>query len=266
MANIGFIGVGNMGGALARAVCKAVDARSVYVADFMPEKAIALATECGCTVADNETLVKSCEYIFLGVKPQMLPALLEEISAPLRENPCAVLVSMAAGVTTDGIEKIVGRVPVIRIMPNTPVSVGEGMILYAVNGAVTAAEEDTFKAAMTEAGTLDKLSEELIDAGCAVSGCGPAFVYMFIDALAKGGEAAGLNRGRALAYAAQTVVGAARLLMTSEREPDELKEAVCSPAGSTIEGVKTLEKLDFYDVVGQAVHASFERTKQLGRS
>ena len=265
MTTVGFIGVGNMGGALARAVCKAIAPEAVYLADFLPEKAMALAKECGCTVADNYTVVKECDYIFLGVKPQMLPALLEDIGEALRENPRAVLISMAAGVTTAAIEKVVGRVPIIRIMPNTPVSVGEGVILYALNGAVTVSEEENFKVLLTCAGALDKLPEDLIDAGCAVSGCGPAFVYMFIEALANGGEQAGLTREKALAYAAQTVRGAAELLIDSGATPTELRDAVCSPAGSTIEGVKSLEKNGFYTVVEGAVQASYQRTKELGK-
>ncbi len=266
MANIGFIGVGNMGGALAKAVCSAAGAQSVYVADFLPEKAISLAKELGCTVADNETIVKTCEYIFLGIKPQVLSDVLEEIGESLKENPRAVLVSMAAGVSTATIENAVGRVPIIRIMPNTPVSAGKGMILYTANAAVTAVEEMHFQQMLSKAGVLDKLPENLIDAGSAVSGCGPAFVYMFIEALADGGVAAGLPRDKAQQYAAQTVLGAAELLLSTGRHPGELKDAVCSPAGSTIEGVLTLEKAGLRDATAAAVKASFERTKELGKS
>ncbi len=265
MGNIGFIGVGNMGGALAKAVCNAMGTQEVYIADFLPEKAIALAKELGCTVADNKTIVRTCEYIFLGVKPQVLPEVLEEMGETLKENPRAVLISMAAGVSTTSIEKTVGRVPIIRIMPNTPVSVGKGMILYTTNTAVTATEEMHFQQLLSHAGTVDKLPEGLIDAGSAVSGCGPAFVYMFIEALADGGVAAGLPRDKAQQYAAQTVLGAAELLLSSGRHPGELKDAVCSPAGSTIEGVLTLESAGFRDATAAAVKASFERTKELGK-
>lgn len=266
MGNIGFIGVGNMGGALAKAVCKAVDPQEVYLADFLPEKAITLAKALHCNVADNGTIAETCEYIFLGVKPQMQPALLEEIGEMLRKNPRAVLISMAAGVTTASIEKAVGRLPIIRIMPNTPVSAGQGMILYTINSAVTANEETNFVQLLSAAGTLDKLTENLMDAASAVSGCGPAFVYMFIEALADGGVAAGLPREKAQQYAAQTVLGAAELLLQSGRHPGELKDAVCSPAGSTIEGVLSLEKAGFRDATAAAVKASFERTKALGKT
>lgn len=266
MGNVGFIGVGNMGGALAKAVCKANPSENVYLADYLPEKAMMLAKELGCKVADNATIAKTCEYIFLGVKPQVLPSVLAEIGDCLRSNPRAVLVSMAAGIATSSIELVVGRMPIIRIMPNTPVSVGKGMILYANNAAVTGAEEERFLSLLSFAGTLDKLPEGLIDAGSAVSGCGPAFVYMFIEALADGGVSAGLPRDKAQQYAAQTVLGAAKLLLTSGKHPGELKDAVCSPAGSTIEGVLTLERAGLRDATAAAVKASFERTKELGKS
>ena len=112
---------------------------------------------------------------------------------------------------------------------------------------------------------LSKINEGLIDAGCAVSGCGPAFVYMFIDALIKGGQKCGLSYDDALLYATQTVIGASTLLKESKRTPNDLKNAVCSPNGSTIEGVKSLEENDFYNVVINAVEKSFERTKELGK-
>ena len=265
MGNIGFIGVGNMGGALARAVCNVTDPQTVYLADFLPEKAMALAKELGCAVADNETILKTCSYIFLGVKPQVLPSVLEEGKRFLEENPGAVLISMAAGISTEKVGEAVGRVPIIRIMPNTPVGIGEGMILYTVNNAVTAAEEKAFNQLLVKAGTLDKLPESLIDAGSAVSGCGPAFVYIFIEALADGGVSAGLPRDKAQRYAAQTVLGAAQLLLKTGKHPGELKDAVCSPAGSTIEGVLALEKSGFRDATAAAVKASYERTKELGR-
>ncbi len=265
MSKIGFIGVGNMGGALARAVCRTVDAQSVYLADFMPEKALTLSKELGCVVADNTAVLENCSYVFLGVKPQVLPALLQEIAACETRNPQTVFISMAAGVQLHTIEQVLGRVPLIRIMPNTPVAVGEGMVLYAVNQAVTEKEQAAFLRFMQQAGTLDKLPESLIDAGCAISGCGPAFVYSFIEALADAGENCGLSLEKAQQYAAQTVLGAARLLLESGESPAKLRDAVCSPAGSTIEGVHALQKGGFADVTAAAVQASFERTKQLGK-
>ena len=150
-------------------------------------------------------------------------------------------------------------------MPNTAVEVGEGMILYTVNSLVDPSSEKDFLGFMSAAGELDKLPENLIDAGCAVSGCGPAFVYMFIEAMADGGVKCGLSRAAAVKYAEQTLVGAAKLGKVSGRHPEELKDAVCSPAGSTIAGTFALEKGGFRASVIDAVNAAFERTKELGK-
>ena len=259
---IGFIGCGNMGGALARAVAKtALGTVCLYDADI--EKAKALGEAIG---AESTTLagVAECDYIFLGVKPNILPLVLADISAMLKAD--TVLISMAAGVALSKIEDALGRAAkVIRIMPNTPVAYGEGMILYTTSEALTEAEEAGFLSFMKLSGKLDKIPEKLIDAGSAVSGCGPAFVYMFIEALADGGVAAGLPRDKAMEYAARTVLGAAKTVLESGRHPGELKDAVCSPGGSTIEGVLTLEDGGMRGVVSEAVIAAYEKTKKLGK-
>ena len=150
-------------------------------------------------------------------------------------------------------------------MPNTPAAIGQGMILYTANDLVTEADEADFLNLMKEAGAFDRLPEQLIDAGSALSGCGPAFVYLFIEALADGGVKCGLPRDKALCYAAQTVSGAAQMVLTDGRHPGALKDAVCSPGGSTIEGVHALEDGAFRGAVMDAVAAAFKRTKELGK-
>lgn len=161
------------------------------------------------------------------------------------------------------ITSLVGDYHLIRIMPNLPAAVGEGMMLYATTTA-TENEIEVFSKLMAPSGRLLRIDEELIDAGCALSGCGPAFVYKFIDSLAKGGVEAGLTYEDAKTLAAQTVLGAAKHLLNDDREPDELVDAVCSPGGATIEGVKVLDASDFDEVIGNTVRASFKRTKELG--
>ncbi len=264
---IGFIGTGNMGGALATAVCRAVDSKNVVLCDKNGEKAFELAKKLGCIYADNKSVASTCDYIFLGIKPQMLQGALEEIAPYLAERQSKfTLISMAAGVKMEKITNLLGaEYPVIRIMPNTAVEVGEGMILYSENFAVSTEAEEDFLKFMSKTGVLDKLPENLIDSGSAVSGCGPAFVYMFIEALADGGVKCGLPRGAALKYAEQTVLGAAKLAMETCRHPEELKDAVCSPAGSTIEGCFALEKGGFRAAAVDAVAKAFERTKELGK-
>ena len=262
----GFIGVGNMGGALARACCRAVGAGNVRVSNRTAEKARALAAELGCTACSNVELVSSCDYIFLGVKPQLMAQALEPLRSALAERECGfVLVSMAAGLSMEKICAMAGGdYPVIRIMPNTPCAVGAGVILYDVNSLVTDAQTQGFLAAMADAGVCDRLEERLIDAGSAVSGCGPAFVCEFIEALSDGGVACGLPRQKALLYAAQTALGTARLLLETGRHPAELKDAVCSPAGSTIAGVRVLEQRAMRGAVHDAAIAACERSRELG--
>lgn len=263
---IGFIGAGNMGGAIAKAVAKSSVNAQILVADYCAEKARVVALEIGANAADNETVMKECGYVFLGVKPQVLGGVLESIVPMTKEKmEQTVFISMAAGVTIASIqEKLGADAKIIRIMPNTPVSVGGGMILYACADRVTADEEQDFLHIMEKAGDVDKLPEGMIDAGCAVSGCGPAFVFLIAEALADGGVACGLPRDKARRYAAQMIYGSADLLRQSGKCPGDLKDAVCSPGGSTIRGVQALEENGVRGAVIDAVIAAFERTKELG--
>ncbi|MBR5540348.1 MAG: pyrroline-5-carboxylate reductase [Clostridia bacterium] len=259
----GFIGAGNMGGALAAAACKSVDPAQVIVADRDAEKARAFVAQYGCAVGDNAAVVKNSRFVFLGVKPQMLGTVAKELKPLFGEQ--VVLVSMLAGVTTERLASELGELPIIRIMPNTPAAIGEGMILYTANAAVSEADKAAFVQLLSAAGRLDEMPESLIDAGSAVSGCGPAFVYLFIEALADAGVQCGLPRDKALQYAAQTVCGAGRMAVIDGRHPAALKDAVCSPGGSTIEGVHALEDGAFRGIVMDAVQAAFRRTKELGK-
>ena len=264
---IGFLGCGNMGGAIARAVCKAADPQNVYLANRTAAKAEALAAELGCNTTTNAEVAGRSDLIFLAVKPQMMEALLEPLRFTLDERPKRfVLCSMAAGLSIARIQEMAGEdFPVIRIMPNTPASVGEGMIQYCSSN-VTAEEEEAFRKIMAPAGRLDAIPENLIDAACCVSGCGPAWVYQFIEALADGGVAAGLPRAKAQEYAAQTLLGSARMVLESGSHPGVLKDAVCSPGGSTIQGVRVLEEHAFRGAVTDAVLAAYDKTKEMGKN
>ena len=156
-----------------------------------------------------------------------------------------------------------GDYPIIRIMPNTPAAVGEGMILYTANELVTEDDLAQFTEAMKCAGRLDRLDEKLIDAGCAISGCGPAFMYLMIEALADGGVLCGLPRAKAMEYAAQTMAGAAKMVLETGKHPGELKDMVCSPGGTTIEGLAALEECGFRGAIIKACDANFQKNKLL---
>ena len=263
----GFIGTGNMGGALATAVARKENCEGILLANRTAAKAEALAAQLGCHVGTNADVAGNCRYIFLGVKPQMMA----ETLAPLQEVLAKradrfILVTMAAGLTMERIAALSGGdYPVIRIMPNTPCAIGEGMILYAANDQVTAEELSFFTDALSGAGVLDELSEQLIDAGSAVAGCGPAYLCQIVEALADGGVTCGLPRQKALLYAAQMVKGTGALILQSGQHPAALKDAVCSPGGSTIAGVRAMEAGGVRSAMMEAVIAADKRNKELGK-
>lgn len=263
----GFIGAGNMGGALARAAAKALGGENIILADQMAEKAAALARQLGANASDTAAVAENCGYIFLGVKPQVMEAMLSDIAPVLAARKDSfVLVSMAAGVAIADIRKMAGGdYPVIRIMPNIPASVGNGVILYDYTENVTEEAVGVFCDNMRFAGLVDHLPEKLIDAASALSGCGPAFVSLFAEALADGAVACGLPRDKALLYAAATVKGSAAMLMESGMHPAQLKDAVCSPGGTTIAGVKALEAGGLRGATMDAVKAAYDRTLELGK-
>lgn len=262
----GFIGCGNMGGALARAAAKTVPAGDIVVSDKDASKTAAFSAETGVSVGTTAQIAIECKYIFLGVKPQMLSELFSEIKPVLdTRKDSFVLVSMAAGVNIGRLRELMGaECPIIRIMPNLPASVGEGMILYCSEN-VTDEETNGFLDLMSRAGKLCPLDERLIDAGSALSGCGPAYAFMFIEALADGGVQCGLPRDKAMLLAAQTLLGSAKAIIESGTHPDVMKDAVCSPGGTTIAGVHALEKAAFRGAVADAVLAGYERTLELGK-
>ncbi len=265
MITAGFIGCGNMGGALAVAAAKAIGGKYILLSDFMKEKADFLAEKITAHSSDNKTIAENCKYIFLGVKPQVIFDTIKEIAPVLRKRKDRyVIVSMAAGISIDAILKAFGiEVPVIRIMPNTPVAVGKGVILYSCTEDVTNDELADFEEIFRLAGITDRIDEKLIDAASALSGCGPAFVYLFIEALSDGAVLCGLPRDKALLYAAETAKGAAEMVLKSGKHPAELKDNVCSPGGTTIEGVRALEEGSFRaDSMGAVVKA-YEKTLKL---
>ena len=262
----GFIGTGNMGAALARALRKTVPGHEVLLSNRTAVKAQTLAAELNCRTADNKTVAGQAKFIFLGVKPQMMKEMLDGIKETLSDRTDRfVLVTMAAGIKIDSINEMLGaKYPVIRIMPNTPVAIGEGVVLYSASEDVFMDEITDFSNCMRNVGILDRLDENLIDAACAVSGCGPAFVYMFAQALADGAVECGLPRAKVARYAAQPLLGSARLILQSEKHPEQLKDEVCSPGGTTIAGVHALEKDGFRGAVMDAVKSAFDKTKGIG--
>ena len=258
----GFIGCGNMGGALASAVAKTVCAKEIAVCDYDEKKTTALKDTYGVCVENAPSLVKNSRFVVLGVKPQMMQATLQSVQSDLAENERVILISMAAGLSMNAIRAFAGKeYPVIRLMPNTPCAVGAGMVLYSTLG-VSETDEQDFLNAFQKAGRLDKLDEKYIDAAGALSGCGPAFSYMFAKSLADGAVECGLPEEKAALYAAQTLLGAAEMLL-AYGDPETLKNNVCSPNGTTIEGVQSLEKDNFRAITAKSVKEAYRRTLEL---
>ncbi len=260
---VGFIGCGNMGGALARAVSRS--GAQIFLADTDTAKRDALARELDASVGEAAAVAAECDYLFLGVKPAGVFALAALLGPSIGNS--TTVVSMAAGVAISDLSaSLGGDKAIIRIMPNTPVGIGEGMTLASVNDLVDEERWDGFAKIMKHSGRLDRIDERFIDAASAVSGSGPAFVYMFIEALADGGVAAGLPRDKALIYACQTLLGAARVVECCGKHPEQLKDEVCSPGGSTIEGVRALEVGGFRGTVSEAVVRTYEKARLLGKN
>ncbi len=258
----GFIGCGNMGGAIAKALSK-------HTTDFLicdrSGKAKNIAQELGCQYADCKTVASQSDCLFLAVKPQGMEGVLAELS-PILKGKKPILISMAAGLTISQIGRMAGGdYPIIRIMPNTPVAVGKGMTLYCHNELVAESMMADFLQDLQFAGRFDQIPESLFDAAGTVSGCAPAYMYMFIEAMADGAVACGVPRTQAVQYAAAAMTGAAEMVLATGTHPGQLKDEVCSPGGSTIAGVKALEDHGFRGAVMECMIAATRRNAELGK-
>lgn len=273
MSKFAFIGAGNMGGAMLRSLCRAVPSENVYVYDAYAPNSARAAEDTGCIACGtSQEAVKAAKYVFFCVKPQILRSVIEDVSGTVKTALDAgeekIAVSIAAGFSIEAIADAFAKygvtVPIIRIMPNLAASIGMGLLLLTCGGGVKDEDCAELMDALRECGIVEKTSERLVSRGTAISGSGPAFAYMFIEALADGGVEIGLPRDKALLYAAQTVMGAAGMVLETGRHPGELKDAVCSPGGTSIAGVLELEKGAFRHSAASAVSAAWERYKQLG--
>lgn len=267
MRRIAFIGAGNMGGALVRSICTVTSPDLVVVSDSSAELAAAVSEETGCALAtDNCGAAMGAKFVVLCVKPQVLPSVLEEIAPYITEGQ--VLVSIAAGITIDSMTAVLARfgksIPVIRVITNMPAAIGQGLILLAPGKDVREPDLLLLEELFTPCGRVERTEEKYADALMVVGGCVPAFAYVFIEAIADGAVATGLPRDKAQLYAAQSILGAAAMVLETGRHPGELKDAVCSPGGSTIVGVGTLESHGFRAAAAGAVKDAFRRTVELG--
>ncbi len=268
MKTIGIIGVGNMGGALAAAICRATSPDCVYVADADAARVQAFAQEHHCIAADNDKIAADCDMILLAVKPQVMQAVLTALAPTLAaraEQP--LLISIAAGLTIATLCAWINNpdYPTVRIMPNTPALIGEGMLLLSVSDSASEADVSDLLSLLRFAGKIDRIPEAQMDAAGSLSGCGPAFVCLIADALADGAVRCGIAKDKALDYAWQTILGTAALAQQTGKHPTVLKDAVCSPGGTTICGVAAMEEGGVRNALMHAVLAAYHRSRELGK-
>ena len=273
------IGSGNMGTALLKGAVSVMAANmgaaDIGFTDVDKPKAEAAAASLGGQVyTSNTEAVRKGDYVFLAVKPQILKEVLAEIAPVVKERLSEekdsgrrplVLVSMAPGWSIEKIQAVLNvKAPVVRIMPNTPALISRGVIAMALSPEVSAERSAELEKILSGAGLVDRLEEKYLNAVTGLSGSGPAFVYLFIEALADGGVQAGLPRDKALRYAAQTVLGSAAMVLETGKHPGELKDMVTSPGGTTIAGVAALENGAFRATAINAVEAAWRRAAELG--
>ncbi|MCL2816735.1 MAG: pyrroline-5-carboxylate reductase [Oscillospiraceae bacterium] len=261
---IGFIGVGNMGGAIVNGYLAAGKASAADISLFEPDAEKTTRLEkAGCYICkDIGELVRRSDMIVIGVKPNMFEQVLPEIAEAYASGK--ILISIAAGISISLIGGFVGEsAKIIRTMPNTPAMVLEGMTAICRNDRIT--NEDMEKARMIfeSVGKVYEIPEELIHCSIGVSGSSPAYTYMYIDALAQGAAENGMDKGQALICAAQSVLGAAKMVLETGIDPVQLRINVCSPGGTTIEAVQKLQENKFEEIVKAGAQAAVNKSKRM---
>lgn len=264
MKNFGIIGAGNMGGAILRGMLrnKVLPPERVMIFDANAALKSQLQAELGiAAAADTAELLAACDMLLLAVKPDVCGSVIENNYAAFDSK---AVISIAAGWSGEKLRRALPETArVLRIMPNTPAMAGEGMIVFEAGDSLFDEEREFITAAFSAIGRVSTLAPKLMNAVTGVSGSGPAYVYLFIEALADGGVRAGLPRNIAYELAAQTVLGAAKMVLDTKRHPGALKDAVCSPGGTTIEAVACLEERGLRSAVIEAVAACVDKAASM---
>jgi len=262
---LGIIGAGNMGSSILKGVTSSnfLENKNIAIFDLNKEKIEELSKEYGVKKAENENeLTKESDILILSVKPNIIPKVLDKIKDDLSEK--TIVLSIAAGISIDFIENIIGTdKKVIRTMPNTPAQVMEGMTAVVFNENMNEEEKKDIFKILDSFGKSIEIEEKLIHTFTGIAGSLPAYVYMFMEALADGGVLEGMPRDKAYEIIAQTVKGSAEMLLKTGKHPGVLKDEVTSPAGTTIEAVNILENGNFRGTVINAVKACVEKSKKM---
>lgn len=262
---IGFIGGGNMAGAIIGGI---IDKKVYTPQQVMASGKDAVSLEnlhnkYGIEITeDNAWVMANSDVVFLSVKPQILPMVIAEIAPLVRENQ--LFISIAAGKTIEWIENEFGKeIKLIRVMPNTPALVGEGCTGICSNKKVSQEELALAKTIFDSCGTSYLVPEHLMDVVCAAAGSAPAYVFMFMEAMADAAVMGGMPRDLAYKMVAQTVLGSGKLMLETGKHPGELKDMVCSPGGTTICGVKVLEEQGFRGAIMDALDSCVQKSKKI---
>jgi len=263
---IGFIGGGMMAGAIVAGLTKkqVLPAGQIYVSDHKERRCAELREQYGVQASVSADFIADMDVLVLAVKPQAAGAALAEIRAAVR--PETLVVSIVAGLTLATLAEALPAQPLVRVMPNTPLAVGAGMSAWARGGRADDEQAALVQEIFSASGEAIEVKEALLDAVTGLSGSGPAYGFLVIDALADGGVAAGLPRAAAIRLAAQTMLGAASMVLATGEHPDVLRDQVTSPAGTTIAGVRVLEQQGLRGALIDAVIAATERSRELGKS
>lgn len=262
-SKLGFIGAGMMAEAIARGLDRSgvVPAHCMSASDLNAVRC-GVFKDFGVSVFESNTQVlENSDVLILAVKPQAVHEVLTNLAPSLKSKH--LLISIAAGVTLKKLENWAGEARVVRVMPNTPCLVGETAAALSLGSRATLKDADYVKALFEALGKIHVVDEKLLNAVTGLSGSGPAFVFLAIEALADGGVAAGLPRDIALSLAAQTVLGSAKMVLDLKAHPGQLKDQVASPAGTTIAGIHALEKGGFRAALIDAVLAASNRSAEL---
>lgn len=262
---IGFIGCGNMAKAIIGGILQSgyTSPENIHASNRSYDNLEEMHQKYGIIVSQNNLdIARQCEILFLAVKPVKYSLVIEEIKEVVQDN--ALIIMIAAGQTIEQNEQRFGRkMKMVRTMPNTPSLVGEGMTAVSTNELVTTEEKQEIQAIFECFGKVEFIDEQLMDTASGVSGASPAYAYMFIEALADGAVLQGMPRKQAYRFAAQALLGAAKMVLETDLHPGELKDQVCSPGGATIEAVASLEKSGFRSSVIQALDACVEKSKRM---
>lgn len=260
MSNIGFIGAGNMGYAMLKGALSSISPENVGVTDRSFDKAESIAQETGVRhFESNAGCVKNCKYVVFSIKPQVYENVVDEIRKFVDDSK--IIISLAPNVSIEMLNGMFGKnVRVVRLMPNTPALVGEGMTGYCYDDALFNEEEKTFLADLFNSfGKAVKVSEKIMSAVVCASGSSPAYVFMFIEALADSVVKYGMSRDDAYTFVAQTVLGSAKMVLESGEHPGVLKDRVCSPGGTTIRAVEKLEECGLRNALFKATEACYNK-------